>query len=47
MAEMSSKLKAGGAEDIWWHPSKILYEHLKLCTCAANRGFEMTTDKGG
>lgn len=36
-----------GAEDICWHPSKILYEHLKLCTCAANRVAEMTTDIGG
>jgi len=43
----SLKWKMEGAEDICWHPSKILYEHLKLCTCAANRVAEMTTDIGG
>jgi hypothetical protein len=25
----------------------ILYEHLKLCTCAAKRVVDMTTDIGG
>lgn len=41
------KWKLEGAEDIWWRPSKILYEHLRLCTCAANRVLDMTTDIGG
>ena len=41
------KWKLEGAENIWWHPSKILYEHLKLCISAANRVAEMTIDEGG
>jgi hypothetical protein len=34
-------------EDIWWHPSKILHERLKLCTFATIRVAEMTADIGG